>query len=144
MANPNLSALVTKGQAKGWRSYVGPWVQDNIAASQTDIALKRAAAANTGTEFVPDRPGSIVGIGASFTVAPAGSTLTLKVTKNGSVIANCALSVTAGATLGRSTTFASGLYTFAAGDRISMAINTDGSWTAITSDLVADIEIETN
>lgn len=137
MANPNMA-----NRAVRKRSFAGPWVQDNIAANQAAVALKRAAAANTGTEFVPTRVGSIVGISASFTVAPAGSTLTLTVTKNGSAVSGCVLSVTAGATLGRSTVFAPGAYPFANGDRLSVTVTTDGSWTATTSDMVVDLELD--
>ena len=137
MANPNMANRSVRK-----RTFAGPWVQDNVAANQAAVALKRAAAANTGTEFVPTRAGSIIGIGASFTVAPAGSTLVLTVTKNGSAISGCVLNVTAGATLGRSTTFAPGSYVFAAGDGISVTVTTDGSWTATTSDMVVDLEMD--
>lgn len=125
------------------RLLAGPWVQDNVAASQSAVALKVAAAANTGTEEAATRAGFISGISATFTVAPAGSTLVLTVTKNGSAISGCVLSVTAGATLGRATTFSPGIYGVAAGDRIGVTVTTDGSWTAITSDMVVNVEIET-
>lgn len=144
MANPHKGARLAKALAKAWRTILAPWVQDNIGASQTAVALKVAAAANTGTSMAQMRAGSVVGIGASFTVAPAGSALTLAVTKNGSVISGCTLSVAPGATLGRSTTFATGAYTFAAGDVLGVAITTDGSWTATTSDVVVAVEVETN
>lgn len=137
MANPNMA-----NRAVRKRSYAGPWVQDNVSASQAAVALKRAAAANAGTELVPVRTGSITGIGASFTVAPAGSTLVLTVTKNGSPISGCVLNVTVGATLGRSTTFAPGSYPVAAGDRLGVTVTTDGSWSATTSDMVIDLELD--
>lgn len=125
------------------RTLAGPWVQDNVAASQSAVVLKVAAAANTGTEVAAPRAGFVAGISATFTVAPAGSTLVLTVTKNGSAISGCVISVTAGATLGRATAFAQGIYGFAAGDRIGVTVTTDGSWTAITSDMVVNVDLET-
>lgn len=144
MANPHKGARLAKTLAKAWRTILGPWVQDNITASQSGVALKVAAAANTGVGMAQVRAGSVVGIAASFTVAPAGSALTLTVTKGGTPISGCTLTVAPGATLGRSTTFATGAYTFAAGDVLGVAITTDGSWTATTSDAVITVEVETN
>lgn len=142
MSSPYLSAQMAKRLANGFRQMTGPWVQDNVAASQSAVALKLAAAANTGVEVAMPRAGSITGIGAAFTVAPAGAACVLDVTKNGTAISGCTISVPAGATLGHQATFVAGLYTFAAGDRIGVKITTTGSWTAITSDLTAQVEIE--
>lgn len=125
------------------RSLLGPWVQDNVAASQAGVALKRAAAANTGTEGVSPRPGSVTGIAAAFTVAPAGTDLVLQVTKNGTPVSGCILTVAAGATLGRSAVFKASLYNFIAGDRLGVIVTTGAGWTATTSDVVVDVEIET-
>lgn len=138
-------AVVTTGDleaAGGFRREVGPFVRDNVAASLTDSRAAVGATAAPQVDIAMPRAGSIVGITASFTVAPAGSTATIKVFKNGSAVASCELSVTAGATLGRAVTFAKDLHTFAAGDRLGIAITTDGSWTATTSDLAAAIEVE--
>lgn len=129
----------------GFRRYVGPFVRDNVAANLTDSRAAVGATAAPQLDIAMTRAGSVVGISASFTVAPAGSTLTVSVFKNGALIdAAGILSVPAGATLGHATTFAkdtTGL-TFVAGDRIGIAITTDGSWTAITSDLAAAVEVE--
>lgn len=131
--------------AGGFRKNLGPFVRDNVAASLTDSRLGVGATGAPQLDLVVTRAGSLVGIAASFTVAPAGSTMTISIFKNGALMhATAVLSVTAGATLGRATTFTKDTanLSVAAGDRIGVAITTDGSWTATTSDLAVLVEIE--
>ncbi len=129
----------------GFRKTFGPYLQDNVSASQTGVRLALGATGNPQQDLVASRAGSLVAITASFTVAPAGSTLTLQVYKNGALMhASAALSVPAGATLGHYAVFAKDTADLlvAAGDRIGVAITTDGSWTATTSDVAVMVEIE--
>jgi len=129
--------------AGGFRRCVGPFVRDNVAASLTASRAAVGATAAPQVDIAVPRAGSVVGISLSSTVAPAGSTAVVQVFLNGSLLnAGCVLNVTVGAALGRAITFAKDLYAFAAGDRLGIAITTDGSWTATTADFSVDIEIE--
>jgi hypothetical protein len=128
------------------RQLIGPWAQTNIAASQASVQIGLGASGAVQLDAVMMRDGFVTGISASFTVAPAGSTLTLKIYKNGALIdATGILSVTAGASLARRATFVAGLAAlgFVAGDVLGIAILTDGSWTATTSDVAVMLEVQT-
>ncbi len=133
-------ALLQLGQPT--RMMLGPWIQANVAANQAAVALGVGATAAPQVDLIPTRPGSVVGIGASFSVAPAGTDLTLTLLKNGVAVAACLLTVAAGATLGRSVVFAADLHRFVAGDRLGIAVTTGAGWTATTSDVAVTIEIE--
>lgn len=143
MASPHRSRLLTKAIAKGWRQALGPWVQDNVAANQAAVVIKVGATAAPQTELVTPRAGSVTGITLSATVAPAGTDATFTVTKNGSAISGCILTVAAGATLGRSATFTPGTYPIAASDRLGVTVTTGAGWTATTSDVAVCVEVET-
>lgn len=128
--------------AGGFRSLLS-FVRDNLAASLTDSRLAIGATGNPQLDVVMPRAGSVMGLSCALTVAPAGSNPVLEVYKNGALLdAACILTITAGADLDQYTTFAKDTYTFVAGDRIGLAVTTDGSWTATTSDLSAAIEVE--
>lgn len=141
-------AITTTGDIDaggGFRTLVGPFVQTDLAASQTDARLALGDEAAPNLDVIMPRAGSLVGICAGFTVAPAGSTMTVSVFKNGALMhATAVLSVTAGATLGRVALFSKDTanLSFAAADRIGVAITTDGSWTAITSDITVFLWVE--
>lgn len=127
----------------GFRKDIGPWVQTNVGASQTDARLGIGASGTVHLDLVMPRAGSVMGIMASLTVAPAGSNPIVKVFKNGSALdAACILTVAAGSDLDQVALFAKDLYAFAAGDRIGLAITTDGSWSATSSDITVTLEVE--
>jgi hypothetical protein len=129
--------------AGGFRKNFGPFVRDNVAAGLTDSVCAVGATAAPQVDLVCHRAGSLVGISASFTVAPAGANLTVKVFKNGALLnAAAILTVVPGAPLGYAVTFAKDLYTLAAGDRVGIAITTPGGWTATTSDIAVLAEVE--
>lgn len=143
IANATLSGDIDA--AGGFRKTYGTFVRDNVAASLTDSRLAIGATAAPQQDLVVSRAGSLVAITASFTVAPAGSTMTISVFKNGALMhATAVLSVTVGATLGRYVVFSKDTtnLSVAAGDRIGVAITTDGSWSATTSDLAVTLEVE--
>lgn len=129
--------------AGGFRRNIGPFVRDNVAASLTASRAAVGATAAPQVDIAVPRAGSVMGISLSSTVAPAGSTASVQVYLNGALLnAGCALNVTVGAALGRAIAFAKDLYPVAAGDRLGIAITTDGSWTATTADVAVDIEVE--
>lgn len=140
----DITATGDLAAAGGYRSLVGPFILANVPASQTDTRLGVGASGAPQQDIVMPRAGSVMGITASFTVDPAGSDLVLEVYKNGALLnAACILTVAAAGTdLDQYAVFAKDTYTFAAGDRIGLALTTDVSWTAITSGLCAMVEIE--
>jgi hypothetical protein len=136
-------SIAISGSILPVREQMGVWVRDNVAAGLTDSVLSLNATAAVQLERAAIRAGSVTGIGMTLTVAPAGANLVAKVFKNGTLLnAACILTVVPGAPLGYSVSFAKGLYTFAAGDRLGVAITTPGGWTATTSDIAVSLEIE--
>jgi hypothetical protein len=130
----------------GSRQLIGPWAQTNISASQASVQIGVGASGASQLDVGMARDGFLVGITATFTVAPAGSTLTVKVFKNGALLdATAVLSVTTGASLVRTATFVDGTAAlgFVAGDKLGVAILTDGSWSATTSDVAVMLEVRT-
>lgn len=131
--------------AGGFHISMGPFVQDNVAANQSAVVVKLGATGATVVDGVAPRAGSLVGIVASFTVAPAGTDLVVSVLKNGTLIHSTGiLTVTAGATLGRAVTFTkdNANLLLAAGDRIGVTVTTGAGWTATTSDMAVFVIVE--
>lgn len=131
--------------AGGFRKNFGPFVRDNVAASLTNAACFVGVSGAGQTELVATRAGSLVGISASLSVAPAGASLTVSVFKNGALMhATAILTIPAGAPLGYYVVFAKDTanLTVAAGDRLTAVVTTPAGWTAITSDIAILLEIE--
>lgn len=124
------------------RSILGPWVLNDLPASQTNATMGFGANGAAVLAARVTRAGSVVGIGVNMSAAAAGSAITFDVQKNGSDLISGALSISAGSASG-SATFGYGSYTFAAGDIVRVVFNTDGSWTGTTVDASAILEIET-
>jgi hypothetical protein len=116
-------------------------MQDNVAASQTAVALlvaEVASAANNACDGITmPWAGTIVGVSYQLSAAGSAGTLTIAPTVNGTVTTDPALTVTTGTS--GSDTAPRGVATFAAGDRIGAKITTDGSWNGTTADLVVTI-----
>lgn len=117
------------------------FMQDNVAASQSNVQLNVAEVASAATLAVDGITmpwaGTIVGISYNLSAAATAGTLTIGATVNGTEGADPTLSVTTGTS--GSDTAARGVQTFAAGDRIGAEITTDGSWDGTSSDLVATV-----
>lgn len=113
------------------------FMQDNVAASQTDVqlAVAEVASATTIANDGDTMPwaGTIIGVSYQLSAAGSAGTLTIGPTVNGTEQADPTLSVTTG-TSGYDTA-SRGAATFAAGDRIGAEITTDGSWNGTSSDL---------
>jgi len=138
--------LTTQGHvlaAGGYRQTIDGWYQDNVAASQSNVALTRSV------RFVAPRAGSITAVCVAASEARTAGTLTITVYKNTGLVS------AAGSTIGltavldgtntsrKATTQAINTDTFVAGDEIYAVITTDGSWAPITSDVRVSIEVET-
>lgn len=113
------------------------FVQDNLAASQTDVQLNIAEVAAGATlavdGYVMPWAGEIVGISYVLSAAATAGTLTIGATVGGTEKTDPTLSVTTG--VGGSDKAARGTTLFAAGDKIGAEITTDGSWDGTSSDL---------
>ena len=117
------------------------FMQDNVAASQTDVQLlvaEVASAANNACDGITvPWAGTIVAVSFQLSAAGSAGTMTIGATVNGTEAADPTLSVTTAAT--GYDTASRGAATFAAGDRIGAEITTDGSWNGTSSDLVVTV-----
>jgi len=116
------------------------WVQNNVAASQTAVALSTQVSTNFPIDIQMIRAGSIVGLNARFTEAITAGTVTLIVSING-VAGTLNVALVGAGTSGRSTQ-AAGIDTFVAGDLIGIQITTTVGFLPITTDVEAWLEIE--
>jgi hypothetical protein len=114
------------------------FMQDAVAASQTDVQLLVAevasAASNAVDGYVMPFEGEIVAVTARLSAAATAGTLTAAPTVNGTETADPTLSVTTEQSvrdLARR-----GTAVFSAGDLIGAEITTGGTWDGTTADLV--------
>jgi hypothetical protein len=123
---------------------IGPWAQDNAAASQTDVDL-------TGTRWIAPRAGRITAVLVKSNEARTASTLTIKVFKNPAASPLGAVGTEVSSSLraqlnDTDTIFdvalADNEYTFAAGDEIYPVILTGGTWAPTTADIRVWIEVQ--
>lgn len=131
---------ITRELAKGQVVALN-FMQDNLAASQTDVQLfvaEVAAAAGIAVDAVTmPWAGEIIAISYATSAAATAGTLTIGATINGTEAADPTLTVTTGT--GGSDTAKRGTARFAAGDKIGAEITTNGSWDGTTADLVATV-----
>jgi hypothetical protein len=117
------------------------FMQDNVAASQSDVQLLVAevasAASNAVDGYCMPWPGTIVGISAVLSAAGSAGTLTAGATVAGTEGADPTLTITTEAA--KADTAFRGVAPFAAGDVIGAEITTDGSWNGTTSDLAVTV-----
>lgn len=130
--------------AGGYRMTHDVWFQDNVAASQSGVALARAGdsqwAAMDG-KWIAGRAGSVTGVYVKSNAARAAGTLTVEVTKNGVGIGLTAILDGTNTTF-KATTQAKDSDAFAAGDEIGVIITTDGAWSPTTADIRVGVEVE--
>lgn len=124
----------------GYAQTVGPWVQDDVAASQTDVALGLGLAV-TRTERIMTRAGSVLGVVVYSNEARTAGTATVEVTINGTGTGLTAVldgtdTQTAIATQAKDTD------AFSAGQRIGVQITTSADWAPTTADLTVEVLIE--
>lgn len=120
------------------------FVQDQVAASQTDVQLKLVETYGGSTlsvidneEYVMPFAGEIVAISYALTAAASDGSLTIGPTINGTEQSALAQTVTT-ATDG-SGKVRRGTIPFAAGQRIGVEITTNGSWNGTSADLVVTV-----
>lgn len=133
---PPIDRTTAKGQLVGVT-----FMQDNLAASQTDVQLLIAevasAASNAIDEYVMPFAGEIIGI--SWTLSAAGSAGTLAIGPTMAGTEKTALTQSITTAQRGSAVVARNSISFAAGERIGAEITTDGSWNGTSSDLAVTV-----
>lgn len=130
--------------AGGYRQLFDDFYQDNVASSQTGVALARAGDASWAAfdgKVIMLRGGSITAVAVKSNEARTAGTLTVEVTKNGSGTGLTAVLDGTNTTF-KVTTQDKDTDTFVAGDEIGVTITTDGSWAPNTADIRVAIEVE--
>ena len=104
------------------------WNQQNVAKSQTNVALSTLVSTNFD-DIKMIRAGSIVGLGSRFSTAVTAGTATVKVSVNGATTGTLTVvSTNASNASGGQSTQQAGIDRFVAGDEVSILITTDGSF----------------
>jgi hypothetical protein len=122
--------VITKKDFFGASALSG-WFQDNVAATQTAVAL---AMGNTHTEAPMPMAGYVVGIAVYSNAARTTGTLTVDATINGTVTGLTAV-LDGTNTQTHSTRQALTSDAFTAGQRIGVKITTSGTWAPTTADI---------
>lgn len=137
------------GIAYGCRAFLGFGVPNFTAGSNANPVLSTpqivhwCGVSTLGdASFVAPRAGCIRSITANLTANAAGSTAIFAIYKNGVLLnAACVATVALGQNKA-SATFASGLYTFAAGDIFGVGLLTGSGWTPVNCDASCAVEVE--
>jgi len=129
--------------AKGQLVRLGPFMQDNVAASQTDVQLLVAEVASAAGnaiagEIVP-LAGEIIAISWKLSAAGTAGALSIGPTVGGTEKTALTQAVTTAAS--GTAKVPRGTALFAAGDEIGAEITTDGSWDGTTSDLAVWVDV---
>lgn len=112
------------------------FMQDDVAANQSAVALVVSGA--TPTEITMPKPGHILGISIASNAARSAGTLTVDVTKDGTVQTVQAI-LDGTNTQYHYGTVDRGSKEFSAGDRIGVKITTDASWAPTTADIIVTV-----
>lgn len=124
-----------------WQLVALTFMQDNVAASQTDVQLLVAevasAAANACDGYVMPWSGEIIAITAQLSAAGSAGTFTIGPTINGTEKPDPTLVMGSSAT--KRDLCKRGTTPFAAGDVIGAEITTDGSWDGTSSDVFVTV-----
>jgi hypothetical protein len=122
-----------------YRYIVAQWNQDNVAASQTNVALT-IYGGTTHDHINTTRAGSVTGIVVESNTARTAGTATFEVTINGTGTGLTAV-LDGTNTTKKATTQAVGLDTYVAGDAIGVRVTTDGAWSPTTADVQCSVEL---
>ena len=119
------------------------FVQDNLAASQTDVALNiqevASATALLITGLSMPWSGSIVGVSVDTSSAATAGTLTVTATIDGTKQADTAQSITTATAA--SVVVPQSKVQFAAAQKLGVKISTSAGWDATTADLAVIVYV---
>jgi len=131
-----IDRTISKGQLIGMT-----FMQDNVAASQTDVQLTisevASAAGNAVDGLIAPFAGEIIAISWALTAAGTTGTFTIGPTVGGTE--KTALTQTVGTAASGRGTVVRGTVPFAAGDAIGAEITTGGTWDGTSSDLAVTV-----
>lgn len=127
-----ISRETSKGQLVGI-----PFVQDALAASQTDVQLTAQDAAVAVDGITAPWDGEIVGISYDLSAAGSAGSLTVGATIGGTEDADTTQTITTATSGG--VKIPRGKCPFVAGSILGVEITTDGSWNGTTADLVVTL-----
>lgn len=119
---------------------IGPFVDDNVSASQTDVQLTIVGAL-ANEDVVMPRPGWVVGMSINLSAAATAGSLTVGVTINGSENTDTTQTITTATKAYPRWTPRDVAPRFAAGDNIGVEITTNGTWNGTTSDLIVYVYV---
>ncbi len=124
------------------RLILGPWYQENVVASQTNVVLNLfdGGGATTRASRLAVRPGSITGIVVRSNAARAAGTLTVEALINGAGTGLTAV-LDGTNTTAKATTQVTGLDTYAAAAELGVRLTTDAGWLPVTADIVVELEV---
>jgi hypothetical protein len=112
----------------------GPFVDEDVAASQTNVQLIIAGGgANAG--IVMPKSGHVIGMLWTLDAAASAGSLTIGVTIDGTEDADTVQTVTTAAEGYPTWMISDDAPAFAAGEQIGVEITSDGSWNGTSSDL---------
>jgi len=129
--------------AKGQLVRCGPFMQDNVAASQTDVQLLIAevasAAGNAIAGEIVSFAGEITAISWLLSAAGTAGVFTIGPTVGGTE--KTALTQTVGTAASGTAKVPRGTIPLAVGDAVGVEITTDGSWDGTSSDLAVWVDV---
>jgi len=131
---------ITSAKLARGHPYALSFMQSDVAASQTDVALDVLGLAGN-TEYTVPLDGSVIGISIASNDARTGGTLTVDVTVNGTKTGLQAV-LDGTNTQYHYATQTKDTDTVSAGDRIGVKITTDASWAPTTADIVVTVWVE--
>lgn len=135
---PVIKPNISKGQL-----VTLPFLQDNVAASQTNVQLYRievaSAALHEVSEYYMPWAGEVVGLAWSLSAAGSAGSMTIGATLDGTEDADTTQTVTTAAR--GYAKFARGKMTFTAGQYLGVEITTNSSWNGTSSDLAVDLYV---
>jgi hypothetical protein len=117
------------------------WAQQNVVASQTNVALSAQVSTNFDN-IKMIRAGSIVGLSTRLTETITVGTLTVQVTINGAGGTLLLVHTSVSNPSGGQVTQRAGIDRFVAADLIGIRLTTDAGFLPITTDLESWLEIE--
>ena len=109
--------------------------QANVAATQSEVALKEATNQNTGLTM--PFSGEVIAVTATLSAAATAGTATVSATIGGTIDTDTSCAVTT--QTGKSTIVPRDKATFVAGDVLGVKITTSGTWDATTADLTVTV-----
>jgi hypothetical protein len=119
------------------------WYQQNVAASQSSVALNLLGTTDN-SEVVYPQTGRVIGISVSSNAARTAGTLTVSPVVNGTASTTLSVSLD-----GTNTQYNSALQgsaqninDFTANQSIGVEITTDGSWAPTTADIVVNLFVD--